>query len=109
MKSLQVVVTLAAFLVAIYIGAFINPLIGGIIAALPLRLGISLFGIAMLGNKAMLQQAVVGSIIGWVGVGVFVFALYFFLPKYSVNISFLIATALSVSVAAVGYGILRLY
>jgi len=109
MKFLQVTITLAGFLAAVYVATFINPVIGGVIAALPLRLGISLYAIALLGDKVALQQAVTGSIIGWISVGIFVGALYLFLPKFSVNISFLLATAFSLTVASIGYGLLQLY
>lgn len=102
MRVVDVALVIAFILFAYLLAAGLSPTAGGVFAALPLRLALSLFAISSLGIGA-LKQAIIGSFIGLAAGAVFLGTLYIALTYHSISLSFAIAGTVSLLFAIVIY------
>lgn len=96
----EVALSLGLVVVAVTISN-LNPLAAGLFAALPIRVGTSLFLIGRVQGEEALREAVLGSIYGVIGVAIFTGSLYLFLGKYPSNSSFAMSSAITLVYAAI--------
>ena len=87
---------IGGFLVALalYIGSSLGAIFGGIVAALPIRVGVTIF-LAGVRNERFASEMVEGALLTYLGTLFFLLSLWYFMPKIGLYKSFALALAIS--------------
>jgi hypothetical protein len=83
---------------AIAIGMLIDPVFGGLIAALPIRLGATIFLGGMSEGEKFALKMVEGSLLTYIGTFFFLVALRYFIPRLGLATSFVISSIICVAI-----------
>lgn len=88
----------ALIAIALAIGMLVNPVFGGLVAALPIRLGTTILLSGLNEGQGFASKMVEGSLLTYIGTFFFLISLWYLIPKIGFIKGFVISSAVCVSI-----------